>query len=160
MHPILDSLNDSPHAWLKKALFAFNSGDWTQFEALSSTFASNQLLVANAPFLRQKMCLMALIETVFRHGSLLTNITFAEIAAGTRLPLVEVEHLIMKALSLKLIRGTLDEVDQVLHVTWVQPRVLDKGQIKKVKDAIGAWREKVKITSQLVERETTDLIVQ
>lgn len=36
----------------------------------------------------------------------------------------QVEHLIMKALSLKLVRGTIDELDKTVTITWVQPRVL------------------------------------
>ncbi|CAJ0912407.1 686_t:CDS:2 [Entrophospora sp. SA101] len=34
----------------------------------------------------------------------------------------EVEYLVMKALSLKLIRGSIDQVGEVVVVTWVQPQ--------------------------------------
>lgn len=35
----------------------------------------------------------------------------------------------MKALSLGLLKGSIDEVDQKVHMTWVQPRVLDLEQV-------------------------------
>ncbi len=35
----------------------------------------------------------------------------------------------MKALSVGLIKGNIDEVDQKVHMTWVQPRVLDLQQV-------------------------------
>lgn len=35
----------------------------------------------------------------------------------------------MKALSLGLVKGTVDEVEQRIHLTWVQPRVLDIDQV-------------------------------
>jgi hypothetical protein len=34
MHPILDSLDHSPHEWLKNLLFTFNEGNIGKFEAL------------------------------------------------------------------------------------------------------------------------------
>lgn len=41
----------------------------------------------------------------------------------------QVELLVMKALSLDLVKGTIDQVDQKVQITWVQPRVLDKEQV-------------------------------
>jgi 26S proteasome regulatory subunit N9 len=52
----------------------------------------------NYPFLRQKICLMALIESVFARGTYDRTMSFQAISEETRLPLDEVEHLIMKAL--------------------------------------------------------------
>lgn len=41
----------------------------------------------------------------------------------------QVELLVMKALSVGLVRGSIDEVDERVHMTWVQPRVLDLQQV-------------------------------
>ena len=38
MHPILDALDDTPVAWLKKLLFTFNEGYIGKFEGLSPLF--------------------------------------------------------------------------------------------------------------------------
>ena len=38
--------------------------------------------------------------------------------------------LVMKALSLGLVKGSIDEVDNRVHLTWVQPRVLDLEQVR------------------------------
>ena len=56
------------------------------------------ILQENYPFLRQKICLMALIESVFKRGAYDRTMSFQTIAEETRLPLDEVEHLVMKAL--------------------------------------------------------------
>ena len=56
------------------------------------------ILQENYPFLRQKICLMALIESVFKRGAYDRTMSFHTIAEETRLPLDEVEHLVMKAL--------------------------------------------------------------
>lgn len=38
MHPILDTLNGTPHEWLKKLLYTFNEGNIGKFEALAPLF--------------------------------------------------------------------------------------------------------------------------
>ncbi|OBZ74457.1 putative 26S proteasome regulatory subunit rpn9 [Grifola frondosa] len=117
MHPILDALDGTEYDWIKKLLFTFNEGNIGKFEALAPLFSKEPILQENYPFLRQKICLMALIESVFKRGAYDRTMSFQTIAEETRLPLDEVEHLVMKALSLKLIRGSLDQVDQKAHMT-------------------------------------------
>jgi 26S proteasome regulatory subunit N9 len=41
----------------------------------------------------------------------------------------DVELLVMKAMSLDLIRGCIDEVAQTVQVDWVKPRYLNKGHL-------------------------------
>ncbi|KAI5993264.1 hypothetical protein EDD15DRAFT_2267270 [Pisolithus albus] len=143
MHPILDALDNTQYDWIKKLLFTFNEGNIGKFEALAPLFPQEPILEQNYPFLRQKICLMALIESVFKRNANDRTLSFQSIAEETRLPLDEVEHLIMKALSLKLIRGSMDQVDQKAHITWVQPRVLSRGQIGELATRLGAWMEKL-----------------
>jgi len=38
----------------------------------------------------------------------------------------------MKALSLELVRGSIDQVGQEVTMTWVQPRVLDLTQVTNI----------------------------
>jgi 26S proteasome regulatory subunit N9 len=49
----------------------------------------------------------------------------------------------MKALSLGLIKGSLDQVEQVVHVDWVQPRVLNRSQIGGLRNHLNVWSERV-----------------
>ena len=48
----------------------------------------------------------------------------------------------MRAMSLGLIKGVIDGVEELVSVTWVQPRVLDKGQLSLLHDQLGAWSER------------------
>ncbi|KAH9887038.1 hypothetical protein C8Q73DRAFT_714468 [Cubamyces lactineus] len=156
MHPILDALDGTPHEWIKKLLFTFNEGNIGKFEALSPLFPKEPILQENYPFLRQKICLMALIESVFKRGAYDRTMSFQTIAEETHLPLDEVEHLVMKALSLKLIKGSLDQVDQKAQITWVQPRVLSREQIGQLAQRLAAWNAKL---HQVEERIAPEVLV-
>ncbi|KZT00244.1 uncharacterized protein LAESUDRAFT_709155 [Laetiporus sulphureus 93-53] len=153
MHPILDALDNTPHDWLKKLLFTFNEGNIGKFEGLAPLFPQEPILHENYSFLRQKICLMALIESVFKRGANDRTMSFQTIAEETRLPLHEVEHLVMKALSLKLIRGSLDQVDQKAHITWVQPRVLSREQIGQLAQRLAVWGEKLHTVEERIAPE-------
>jgi 26S proteasome regulatory subunit N9 len=50
--------------------------------------------------------------------------------------------------SLKLVQGTLDEVDQKAHITWVQPRVLSREQIGGLAQRLDDWVKKLKKVEQ------------
>ncbi|ETW79696.1 hypothetical protein HETIRDRAFT_322407 [Heterobasidion irregulare TC 32-1] len=143
MHPILDALDGTPHEWIKKLLFTFNEGNIGKFEALAPLFPKEPILQENYPFLRQKICLMALIESVFKRNAYDRTMSFQTIAEETRLPLDEVEHLVMKALSLKLVRGSIDQVDAKASISWVQPRVLSRGQIGELAGRLEGWNGKL-----------------
>ena len=173
MHPILGSLDGTPHEWIKKLLFTFNEGNIGKFEALAPLFPQEvrstyhllathtnippqPLLQANYPFLRQKICLMALIESVFKRSADNRTMGFQTIAEETRLPINEVEHLVMKALSLKLIRGSLDQVDQKAQITWVQPRVLSREQVGALAKRLEDWAAKL---GSVEQRLTSEVLV-
>jgi len=153
MHPILDALNGTQHEWIKKLLFKFNEGNIGKFEALAPLFPKEPILQENYAFLQQKICLMALIESVFKRNSDNRTMSFQTIAEETRLPVDEVEHLVMKALSLKLIRGSLDQVDQKAQITWVQPRVLSREQIGGLAKRLEEWVDKLNTVEQRIAPE-------
>ncbi|RXW22104.1 hypothetical protein EST38_g3730 [Candolleomyces aberdarensis] len=153
MHPILDSLDGTQHEWIKKLLFTFNEGNIGKFEALAPLFPKEPILQENFAFLRQKICLMALIESVFKRHANDRTMSFQTIAEETRLPVNEVEHLVMKALSLKLIRGSLDQVEEKAQITWVQPRVLSREQIGGLAKRLDEWVNKLNTVEKRIAPE-------
>ncbi|PYH52582.1 proteasome regulatory particle lid subunit RPN9 [Aspergillus niger CBS 101883] len=139
LHPILDSLTETPHSWLRELLFAFNRGDLTAYDVLAGNISKNQLLEQHRIFLYQKISLSALTEMVFRRPPHDRNLTFSAISAETKVKPQEIEHLIMKALSLGLLKGAIDQVAQVAQINWVQPKVLDMKQIEGMRNRLRDW---------------------
>lgn len=157
LHPILDALKDEKDAWLRELLFAFNRGDLAAYDVLSGHIQSNPLLAQHANQLRQKIYLAALTEAVFRRPPHDRAMDFATIASETKVRPDEIEHLIMKALSLGLLRGTIDQVDEVAHINWVQPKVLDMKQIGNMRERLKDWDSSVNQLGNWIEAAGQDV---
>lgn len=158
-HDVLEYLKKTEHAWLIDVLFAFNSGNIQRFLDMKAQWSQQPDLAANETALLQKITLLSLMELTFSRKSTDRSFSFDAVAKETRLPANEVELLVMKALSLGLIKGTIDEVEKMIHITWVQPRVLDKEQINKLRELLGLWGEKVKSSVFMVEEQVPELMV-
>ncbi|KAJ2655298.1 26S proteasome regulatory subunit [Coemansia sp. RSA 1200] len=157
-HPILDSLKGTEHEWMMDLLLAFNSGDIAKYETMAASLNSQPLLKQQQSMLQQKIRLMALIESMFkRQGAGTRMVPFNAVAAETKMPVNDIEHLVMKALSLGLIRGSIDQVDKQITVQWVQPRYLGKEQIRSLVDRLAQWEAQVKNTAQKMSQTAPEL---
>jgi len=157
-HPILDVLRDSQKQWLVDLLYAFNSGNIHRFDELKAHWGNQPDLCSNEFKMRQKITLLCLMEMTFKRAATDRQLTFQEIATETRLPEEEVELLVMRALSLELVKGSIDQVDQYVHMTWVQPRVLDRQQIGVMVQRLKNWSVDVKSMESLVEVKAADIL--
>ncbi|KAL3904806.1 MAG: hypothetical protein SGPRY_011154 [Prymnesium sp.] len=139
-HPVVSTLEATEFAWLAQLLRAFNAGDIAKYESLVAQhqhkLEEQPALLANTNFLKEKITLMCLTETLFqrqgdKNGD--REIKFGEIAAASKLPL-----------------------DQTLRVSWVQPRVLQHSQIALMTERLGSWQETVTGTLSFLENETPE----
>lgn len=142
-HPILTSLNGTADQWLVDLLYAFNRGDLDGFEKLRPSWSSQADLLAAEVKMRQKICLLCLMEISFNRSANNKQLTFKEVSVKTKLPEEEIELLVMRALSLGLVKGSIDQIDSKIFISWVQPRVLDINQIKTMRSRIDGWSEEV-----------------
>ncbi|MBN3309942.1 PSD13 ATPase, partial [Amia calva] len=158
MHPVLESLRNTDKQWLIDTLYAFNSGKVEKFQAFKTAWGQQPDLAAQESKLMKKIQLLCVMEMTFTRPANHRQLTFQEIAQSAKIPVDEVELLVMKALSVGLIKGNIDEVDQKVHMTWVQPRVLDIQQIKGMKDRLDLWCGDVKNMAMLVEHQAHDIL--
>ena len=68
------------------------------------------------------------------------------------------EWLAMRAMALGLVKGVIDEVAQVVEVSWVQPRVLDAGQISHLIEQIDTLSSKSLKAHGLIAEQTAELL--
>ncbi|GIX92050.1 26S proteasome non-ATPase regulatory subunit 13 [Caerostris darwini] len=157
-HPILDSLKGTGKEWVIDLLLTFNSGNLEKYEKLRKSWSSQADLALNEIALRQKISLLCLMEMTFRRPGNNRVLTFSEIAKETKLPENEVELLVMKALSLGLVKGCIDQVDKTVNMSWVQPRVLSVEQIGNMKQKLDHWCQEVQSMELLLENKAYDIL--
>ena len=146
-HPIVESISDGPFVWLMDVVKAFNEGDLHKYDELcvkhASSLNAQPALVANERKLREKITILSLLQIIFHLPADHREISLSDIAAKTKLTIDGVEYLLMKALSVHLIEGIIDQVESKVTVTWVQPRVLLRSQIAELANRLDGWIEKV-----------------
>lgn len=157
LHPILDSLQSTPHSWLRDLLFAFNRGDLRAYDVLQQHIKQNELLQKHQQNLYQKVSLSSLTQLVFTRAPQDRAMTFSTISQETKVQLNEIEHLIMKALSLGLLRGSIDQVAEVARINWVQPKVLDRPQIEGMRTRLKEWDNGVERLGTWIESSGKDV---
>jgi len=141
--PILNYLEGTENAWLLGWMKCMANGDVNEFHRISAANASevakHGVLVSMADIVKEKIILLALIDLVFKKPSAERTLEFTEIASHVGVELERVEWVIMKALSLGLMKGSMDQVEGTVVITWVMPRVLDEGQLKDLAARFGKW---------------------
>lgn len=161
---LLTSLAGSQYEWLTELLQAFGEGKFDLFDAAcakhrSQIDATPELKDAESKVLRPKMCALALMELAFRKPKKQRRLTFSEIGEHCRVGAKEVEFLVMKAMCASLIRGQIDEVQELVMVTWVKPRILDNARIELMRERIDAWSAQTGLLLEHLEEMTPELLV-
>ncbi|TYI69970.1 hypothetical protein E1A91_D08G189700v1 [Gossypium mustelinum] len=161
-HPIIKSLLGTKVEWLYYILQSFNSGNLVRYEELcrvhNAALSAQPALVENEKKLLEKINILCLMEIIFSRPSDDRTIPLKVIAERTKLSIEDVEYLLMKSLSVRLIEGIIDQVEGTIHVSWVQPRVLGIPQIKSLRDRLDNWMGKVHNAWLSIEAETPDLV--
>lgn len=163
MTPILTSLEGTPESWLMEFMHTMAKGDVVAFNQLSEKYASKiqqqPALVHRAEAVKEKITLLALVNMVFERPSAERTLTFQEIADRIHVHIDQVELVVMRALSLKLIEGNIDQVSQTVEVTWVMPRTLTQDQVQELSNRFGEWAVKVSKTADYMGEHTPALFV-
>lgn len=163
-HPVLRYLKGTPSAWLVEMVQVFQEGDLHAYDKLCATHAAalngQPLLVAHAAKLREKITIMCLMSLLFSLPAEERCVSLSLIAERTKLDIAGVERLLMKALSAKLIKGSIDQVAGTVTVTWVQPRALTQSQARALRDRLDQWIGKLEGTLNAIpEARAQDVLL-
>jgi hypothetical protein len=110
------------------------------------------------PMIREKLTLIQLLQLITQVKN--TNErSFAFADLQTALQNItdrnDIEIILMRALSIGLIRGTIDQCEQLVHITYIQPqRVLTTTQMQHLLQQYQFWSQKVQTNVQQVQEQT------
>lgn len=162
--PVVQLLRGTASQWLVDLLQATAAGDVPRFRQLSrqhaALIATQPALTNRAAAVQEKLTLTALVLTVLAKDSHERNLSFAELQAALHLDsLDQVEWVLMRAFSVGLLSGSMDQCEQTVDITWVQPRVLSAGQMSELAVKFGEWAVKVHKTKESMQERTASTLL-
>lgn len=127
---VVNSLVGSEFEWLYQLIKSLGEGNILTFEKVFKDARGNiqkfPNIIKEEDYLKQKVRILALLELIFSLDKDERSISFSTISQHCHIPADQVEYILLKSMSLVLVKGTIDEVDQVVHINWVLPRYLSK----------------------------------
>lgn len=161
--PLMAELKGTDNAWFLDLLKAFHDGGIDGYDKCinqhKAAIGKSMLAPHVDTILKQKMILLALLELAFVSGGKKRVLAFDTIAQACRVQMNEVELIVMKAMSKKLIRGTIDEVSKQVAVLWCKPRILDNSRMELLRQRIDTWASQSTTLLHSLEELTPELLV-
>lgn len=141
---VFSVLKEGPNSWIYKLMETYNSGDVNQFNQDIQNFDNHitniEVLNKNRKILEEKIKIMAFTELIFSLHKDERVVEFQQVSDRTTLPLDMIEFMVLRAMSLELIKGQIDQVGQKVSITFIQPRVLDKQRIGMMRSKFETWQ--------------------
>lgn len=156
LHSILNSISaeSNPYFWLYNLIQSLNAGNATKFnEWLAIAVKHLPLLALKKEFLHEKIVIMSFVELVSVKLATNKRISFSEISNVTGTPEDQVEYLVIRCFALNLIKGYIDQIEQQLVVTWLQPRILNLDQVRNLYQQLVNWDRRVVELGETVHKE-------
>lgn len=121
--PLMKSLEASEYAWIYRLIQLFNQGDIRKYNAFRSE-TKEKLFQDNLDKIDQKMQVAGFLELVFNLPKNDRVLSFEKIATTCGVSEDKVEKIVIKAISINLVKGSIDELRKVVTTSWIQPKVL------------------------------------
>ena len=140
---VINILVGTEFEWLYHMMRFLGQGHIDQFNDLVKTQAEYihrfPNIVNEMTYLEQKVRIIAFLEMIFTLGKDERSVSFSKIAQTCKVTEADVELLVMKAMALELVKGTIDEVAKLVHIDWCQPRYLNKSHLEIMAAKMGSW---------------------
>jgi 26S proteasome regulatory subunit N9 len=146
--------------WLYELLQCVSDGNIALFERLTNETYPQEILtqpalVHHATAVREKLTLLALVHYfMMQDNAAARTFGFEEVARHCQLEVNQVEWILMRALSVHLVKGHMDQVEQTVTITWIQPRILNEQQLQALAQRFSEWSRVVSTTHGALQQQT------
>ena len=161
-HPLLESLNGTENAWLGDLIRLMDKGTSESIDTYNERFApliaKSPVFSKHAAVVQRKMALSVFLELIFERPFDKRTFTFQTIADACKVATDKVEHLVLRAMATGVIRGTIDEVAQLVVITWCKPKALGITRLSHLKDELDRWIGLVRDQRVALETRAHDVV--
>lgn len=145
--PVFKHLINTPYQWLYDLINVINEGNIDNFNIIigehMKDIQSQSALSSKLDVIKQKAVIMALLQLIFNKPTKNRVISFDEVCKATKMPMDQVEYIVMRAMSHDLIKGEIDQVKQLITITYLKPKVLTIDEIRSLSKSIGVWIDNI-----------------
>ena len=122
------------------------------FDSNQDVLRKDKLLESNYDLLVRKIRVVSLCDSIFFSEKNSNTISFQEISKIVGVPVKEVELLVIHVLSIKLISGHIDEVNEQLVIEAVKPRELDDQRLVQLKNKYVNWQTTISDSLEFIKQ--------
>lgn len=151
----LDVLKGSGLEWLVNLVHTMENGSIKELDTLLQS-RQEPWIRDNLVFIQEKQTLMSLLNALFHHSD--KAIPLQDLSTRLEKPIPDIELLIIKAISLGLIQGEIDQPNQTLILFWIQPRILKNSEILELKQRVDMWKEHIDLFSRQLKNQVSGWI--
>jgi 26S proteasome regulatory subunit N9 len=142
-HDIVKTLANTESQWLLDLVLLLDRGDPESVVFFNDRFAplirASDVFAPHLDAIQRKLSLAVFLQVIFQRPFDSRVFSFAEIAEACHIQKDRVELLVLKALATDIIKGSLDEVQERVVVTWCKPKALGIERLTHLKQEIDRW---------------------
>ncbi|KAL0223706.1 hypothetical protein P9112_003096 [Eukaryota sp. TZLM1-RC] len=149
-NPIVEHLESGE---VKRLLDVFNGGDVKGFQTLcdEKVLSVDVRLGNSSKVLEEKIKILGIMEVAFSKPINDRQLKFSEICTRCSIPENDAEYLLIRVMSLGLIRGKINSVNKEVGIEFVQPRALGPSQVETLATHLRKWLTTVENAHQLAQ---------
>ena len=141
------STNQCPVTFLLDLMKLYEKGKpndfFTFFDSNQEVLKKDNLLQSSSELLVRKIRVVSLCDSIFFSQNNSNRISFEEISKIVGVPVDDVELLVIHVLSIKLISGHIDELNEELVINSIKPRELDDQRLIQLKNKYVNWQSSI-----------------
>ncbi|MEN2496696.1 MAG: 26S proteasome regulatory subunit, variant 2 [Marteilia pararefringens] len=150
-NPTSTYLRETSDCWIVDLIDAFNCGNINACEGLIRESPKKDkeigdLLHKSNKLLMEKVRMMALFN--LSYNSHTKRLTFEEISNTCQVGVDQVELLVIKTSSHKLIHASMNQIENCVTITFVKPIVLTQSQIYDFANLLDKWSDSMQTTNK------------
>ncbi|KAH7832678.1 putative 19S proteasome regulatory subunit Rpn9 [Monocercomonoides exilis] len=145
-HPLFQSLKGTEDEWLHELVLIFDEGDSQKYKKFitehDAVMRTQPILLEHSSVLRDKLRVASIVSYVFSLPVEKRVISFEDVQRVAQVSPAMVEFLVLKSFATGIITGRIDEIEKLVVITDIKPRMLSRFHVAQMEKKVTAWSER------------------